>query len=168
VRADIEGGFLEAAALAPSLAERMRTGRRAERFFGTGDLPFFFRRPHGPGWALVGDAGAHKDPITAQGISDAFRDAELLAEAVDDGLGGRRPLDEALAEYERRRNEAALPLYEFTHELAGLEPPGPEMQALFGALRDDPQGTSRFFGVVAGTVPVAELFAPEAAAELAA
>ncbi|HEX2507100.1 MAG TPA: NAD(P)/FAD-dependent oxidoreductase [Miltoncostaeaceae bacterium] len=168
VRADIEGSFLEAAALAPSLAERMRAGRRAERFSGTGDLPFFFRRPHGPGWALVGDAGAHKDPITAQGISDAFRDAELLAEAVDDGLGGRRPLDEALAEYERRRNEAALPLYEFTHELAGLEPPGPEMQALFGALRDDPEGTSRFFGVVAGTVPVAQLFAPEAAAAAAA
>ncbi len=164
VRGDLERSFLEATALAPSLAERMRAGRRADRFYGTGELPFFLRRPHGPGWALVGDAGYHKDPITAQGISDAFRDAELLAGAIDDGLAGRRPLDDALAGYERARNEAALPLYEFTHDLAGLEPPGPEMQALFGALRDDPERTSRFFGVVAGTVPVADFFAPEGAA----
>ncbi len=159
VRADIERSFLEAVALAPSLAERLRAGRRAERFYGTGELPFFFRRPFGPGWALVGDAGYHKDPLTAQGIGDAFRDSELLAGAIADGFGGRRPLDDALADYERRRNEAALPLYDFTHELAGLEPPGPEMQALFGALRDDPERTSRFFGVIAGTVPMAEFFA---------
>ena len=159
VRADIERSFLEAVALAPSLAERLRAGRRAERFYGTGELPFFFRRPFGPGWALVGDAGYHKDPLTAQGIGDAFRDAELLAGAIDEGLRGHRPLDDALADYERRRNEAALPLYDFTYELAGLEPPAPEMQALFGALRDDPEQTSRFFGVIAGTVPMAEFFA---------
>ena len=53
----------------------------------------------GPGWALVGDAGMKKDPVTAQGISTAFRCAEMLAEAADDGLSGRRPLDEALADY---------------------------------------------------------------------
>ena len=46
----------------------------------------FFRVAGGPGWALVGDAGYHKDPITAQGMSDAFRDAELLADAVDAAL----------------------------------------------------------------------------------
>ena len=102
VRADIERHFLAALDLAPDLAERVRAGRRAERFRGTADLPNFFRRPYGPGWALVGDAGYHKDPITAQGITDAFRDAELLAEAIDDGFAGRRPLAEALADYERR------------------------------------------------------------------
>ena len=80
VRADIEGHFLAALDLAPSLAERVRAGTRGERFRGTADLPNFYRRPHGPGWALVGDAGYHKDPITAQGITDAFRDAELLAD----------------------------------------------------------------------------------------
>ena len=159
VRADIERSFLEAVALAPSLAERLRAGRRAERFYGTGELPFFFRRPFGPGWALVGDAGYHKDPLTAQGIGDAFRDAELLAGAIDEGLRGHRPLGDALADYERRRNEAALPLYDFTYELASLEPPTADMQALFGALRDDPEQTSRFFGVIAGTVPMAEFFA---------
>lgn len=64
---------------------------------GTGDLPNFFRTPYGPSWALVGDAGYHRDPLTAQGISDAFRDAQLLSEAIDAGLAGRQPLPEALA-----------------------------------------------------------------------
>ena len=131
------GSFLESLELAPDLAERVRSGERSERFRGTADLPFFFRRPYGPGWALVGDAGYHKDPITAQGITDAFRDAELLAHAIDAGLDGRRPLDEALAEYERQRNEHVRPIFEFTHQLAGLEPPPVEMQELFGALRHD-------------------------------
>jgi flavin-dependent dehydrogenase len=100
VRTDIERHFLAALDLAPGLAERVRSGRRAEPFRGTADLPNFYRRPHGPGWALVGDAGYHKDPITAQGITDAFRDAELLATAIDEGLAGRRPLAEALSTYD--------------------------------------------------------------------
>jgi flavin-dependent dehydrogenase len=120
-RADIEGNFLRTLAdAAPGLAERVRGGKREERFFGTADLPNFFRRPYGPGWALVGDAGYHRDPLTAQGISDALRGAELLAEAIDDGLAARQPLDAALAEYERRRNEAAMPIYELNSQLATL------------------------------------------------
>jgi flavin-dependent dehydrogenase len=109
VRTDIERHFLAALDLAPRLAERVRTARRAEHFRGTADQQNVYRRPYGPGWALVGDAGYHKDPITAQGISDAFRDAELLAGAIDDGFSGRLPLDEALAGYERRRNEVTRP-----------------------------------------------------------
>ncbi len=160
-RADIEGNFLKTLELAPMLAERVRQGRREERFTGTADLPNFFRKPYGPGWALVGDAGYHKDSITAQGISDAFRDAELVVEAVDAGLSGKRPIEEAMADYEQRRNEASLPLYEFTCQLAELAPPPPEMQQLFAALRQNQEQTNRFFGVIAGTVPVPEFFAPE-------
>jgi flavin-dependent dehydrogenase len=159
-RADIEGNFLKTLELAPALAERVRAGRREERFSGTAELFNFFRRPHGPGWALVGDAGYHKDPITAQGISDAFRDADLVAEAVDAGLSGKRPVEEAMADYEQRRNEAALPLYEFTCQLAALEPPPAEMQQLFAALRHNQEQTNRFFGAMVGTVPIAEFFEP--------
>lgn len=161
VRADIEGHFLAAVDLAPGLAARVRAGRRTERFRGTADLRNLYRRPHGPGWALVGDAGYHKDPITAQGISDAFRDAELLAGAISDGLGGRRPLADALADYERRRNEATLPIYKLTCQFATLQPPPPEMQALFAALRGDQEQTNRFIGTVAGTVPTPDFYAPE-------
>lgn len=102
-----------------------------------------------------------RKPITAQGISDAFRDAELLVEAIDEGWSGRRVLEDALADYERRRNEASLPMYELTCQLAMLKPPPPEMQRLFAALRENQEQTNRFFGTVAGTVPIAEFFAPE-------
>src|SRR5215208_7853540 len=100
VRADLEGSLLGTLDThAPDLAERVRAGRREARLAGSGDLPFFFRQPFGPGWALVGDAGYHKDSITAQGITDAFRDAELATQAVDDGLSGGRQIEEGMAEY---------------------------------------------------------------------
>jgi 2-polyprenyl-6-methoxyphenol hydroxylase-like FAD-dependent oxidoreductase len=161
VRANVEQSFLDAVALAPSLAERLATGERVDRFYGSGELPFWYRKPFGPGWALVGDAGYHKDPITAQGIGDAFRDAELLAEALDAGFAGTQPLGQALSRYERVRNEETRGLYELTHDLASLAPPPPEQQALFAALRENRHESGRFFGVIAGTVRPEEFFAPD-------
>lgn len=160
VRSDIEGHFLKALEMAPGLAERIRSGKRAERFVGTVDLPNFFRKPYGPGWALVGDAGYHKDPNMAQGITDAFRDAESLANAIDNGFSGRQPLEEALAEYERQRNEAAMPGFELNFQFATLQPPPPEIQELFGALNGNQPETNRLIGALVGTVPIPEFFAP--------
>ena len=160
VRADIEGQFLQALELAPGLAERIRGGRRAERFVGTVDLPNFFRKPYGLGWALVGDAGYYKDPNMAQGISDSFRDAEALANAVDNGFSGRQPLEDALAEYEGQRNRIAMPGFELNFQFATLQPPPPEMQALLHALRNNKAETNRFVGALVGTVPIPEFFAP--------
>jgi flavin-dependent dehydrogenase len=108
VQADLERQFMAVIDLVPDLAERVRAGRREERFSGAADLPNFLRRPYGPGWTLVGDAGCNKDPYLALGICDAFRDAELLADAIDQGLAGTRPLDAAMREYEQRRNEATM------------------------------------------------------------
>ena len=161
VRANVERSLFEALELAPELAERVRRGRRETAFEGRLDLYNFFRRPYGPGWALVGDAGYLKDPITGQGMNDAFRDAELLTDAIDAGLTGRRPLELALADYEQARNEQARPMYDFTYQLGALEPPPPEMQELFGALRENQAEADRFFGTIAGTVPVQEFFAPD-------
>jgi len=161
VRANVERSFREALALAPPLAERLATGERADHFYGIADLPFYYRRPYGSGWALVGDAGYHKDPITAQGITDAFRDAELLADALDAGFTGASTLEDALAEYERVRNEETRGLYELTYEFASLAAPSAEQRALFGALRTNQEETNRFFGVVAGTVRPDEFFAPD-------
>lgn len=161
VRADIEGNYLRAIAEdAPDLAERMRGGRREERFVG-GLVPNYFRKPYGPGWALVGDAGYLKDPCTAEGITDAFHSAELLADAIDSGLSGRQPLEQALAGYERERNQVAFPLFEFTCQLANLAPPPPEMQQLFAALQGNQEQTDRFFGIFAQTVSIPEFFAAE-------
>lgn len=157
VRSDIEGNFLEALELVPQLAERVRNGTRTERFRGTGHLPNFFRRSGGEGWALVGDAAYHKDPILALGITDAFRDAELL----DDGFSGPKPLNAALEEYQRRRDEAAVQGYENTIQLASLEPPPPQMQELMGALVDNQEQANRFFGTLIGAVPASEFFDPD-------
>ena len=159
-RGDIESNFLDTFELAPGLAERVRNGTRSDRFRGTSQLPNHFRRPYGAGWALVGDAGYHKDPILALGITDAFRDAELLADALDAGLFWGTSLAPSLAAYERRRNELAAPSFETTIEFARLAPPPAEMQQLFGALLHDQEQTDRFFGTFAGTVAASEFFAP--------
>ena len=127
MRSNLDECFRATIALAPGLAERVANARREERFVGTADLPGYFRRPYGPGWALVGDAGYHRDPIVGQGISDAFRDAELLADALQRGCSGGQPLDETLANYERKRNVAARPMYELACRLAALEQPTPAL-----------------------------------------
>ena len=74
----------------PSVADRLQSARREEKWVGTAGVANYFRKPYGPGWALVGDAGYQKDPITAQGISDAFIDAEHLVDALDAGFSDRR------------------------------------------------------------------------------
>jgi 2-polyprenyl-6-methoxyphenol hydroxylase-like FAD-dependent oxidoreductase len=128
---------------------------------GTADLPNFFRKSYGPGWALVGDAGYHKDPYLGQGSMDAFRDVELLVEAIDAGFSGRRCLEEALAGYERQRNDRALPLYEHDTQCASMQPLPPEMQQLFAALQGNQVQTNRFFGLAEGTTSISEFFSPE-------
>jgi len=158
-RRDVEGNFLRTLD-AVGLGERIRAGRRAGRFRGTPDLPSFFRKPYGPGWALVGDAGLVLDPITGQGISDAFRDAELLADAIAAGLGGGVPLGTALAGYQRARDRAAKPMYDFTTRLATIAPPSPAEMALFRALSRSQEDSDRFVGAVTGAVPLREFMSP--------
>jgi flavin-dependent dehydrogenase len=161
VRTDIEGQFMAVLDQVPDLAARVRGGRREERFTGASDLPNFYRKPFGPGWALVGDAGCHKDPYLALGICDAFRDAEWLAEAVDDGLSGRCALDTALAEFERRRNEAGMRDYHENLTGAQFQPPPAEQMQLRAALRDSPEDTRGFFMAVEGMIPPEKFFNPQ-------
>jgi 2-polyprenyl-6-methoxyphenol hydroxylase-like FAD-dependent oxidoreductase len=123
--------------------------------------PNFFRKPFGPGWALVGDAGYLKDPITAQGILDAFRDAELCANAVDQVLSQQREFDAAMGDYQRTRDDQVTAMYNLTYELAGLEPPPPEMQQLLGAIHGNREAMDGFVQVNAGTISPAVFFSPE-------
>jgi flavin-dependent dehydrogenase len=145
---------------APELAERMRAGRRESHFVG-GAIPYYMRRPYGPGWSLVGDAGYQKDPCTASGITDAFRSAEWLAEAIDAGLSGRQPMEQALAAYEERRNQSETPYFDLTTQLAALAPPPSEVAQLLAALCHNPEQRGRFFSMLAHGVPVQEFFSPE-------
>jgi 2-polyprenyl-6-methoxyphenol hydroxylase-like FAD-dependent oxidoreductase len=161
IRADVEGHFNKACATAQTVADRMRDARRETKWFATAGVANYFRRPHGPGWALVGDAGYDKDPITAQGISDAFIDADTLAKALDDGWSGRRPVDDALTEYQARRDQRVKPMYEFTLEQATLAPPPPPMQQLFEALRGNQEATDQFFSALTGSSPLPVFMDPQ-------
>jgi flavin-dependent dehydrogenase len=161
VQADLERQFMAVIDLVPDLAERVRAGRREERFSGAADLPNFLRRPYGPGWALVGDAGCHKDPYLALGLCDAFRDAEFLVDAIHHGLAGTRPLDTALEEYERRRNEATMADYRTNLELARFTTPSAEQQRLQAALHGNQEDMNQFFRAREGMIPPELFFNPK-------
>jgi 2-polyprenyl-6-methoxyphenol hydroxylase-like FAD-dependent oxidoreductase len=156
---DIEGNFLKTYDLAPSFAERLRAGNRETRFVGTA-VPNFFRKPFGLGWALVGDAGYNKDFITAQGIHDAFRDVELCVTALDEAFSGLRSFDAAMSDYQARRDAHVLPMYEFTTELATLEPPPPELEQLLAAMPGNQEAMDGFAQVNGGVTSPAEFFSP--------
>ena len=141
--------------------ERLRAGRREERFYGAADLPNFFRKPHGAGWALVGDAGHHKDPWMALGVNDALRDAEYLADALDDAFSGRDTLEGALPRYEQRRNESTMRAYrENLNAATHMKPPNESYQ-MRAALRGNPEDTRHFFRAYFGVVPRESFFNSE-------
>ena len=161
IRADIEGHVMKTVRSARGVADRLVKAQRETKWFGTAGVPNYFREPYGPGWALVGDAGYNKDPMTAQGMSDAFIDVDALTTALDDGWSGRRPLDVALAEYQSSRDERARPMYDFTCQLATLEPPPPHMQQLFAALHGNQEATNQFFSALTGSTPLPAFMNPE-------
>jgi flavin-dependent dehydrogenase len=119
-RAEAFGELLERSA--PELAERLRKARRTSPVQGMLRQPNQVRRASGPGWALVGDAGYYRDAVTAYGISDAFRDAELLAAALDQALAGGAEEVEALAAYQQQRDQALAEIFEITCQLAAYPP----------------------------------------------
>jgi 2-polyprenyl-6-methoxyphenol hydroxylase-like FAD-dependent oxidoreductase len=157
---DIEGNYLKTIELVPAFADRLRGAKREARFAGAA-VPNYFRKPYGPGWALVGDAGYNRDFITGQGIMDAFHDAELCAAALDNAFSGKQPFEAAMSEYQRTRDVRVKPMYEFTCMLATLEPPPPEMQQLLGAIHGNQKAMDGFARMNAGTISPAEFFAPE-------
>jgi menaquinone-9 beta-reductase len=102
----------------PEMGEQLRVAEQVGRFYHSLGIPGFLRVPGGPGWALVGDAGFTKDPLSARGISDAFRDAELAARAIDAVLSGRQDTETAMNEYQTTRDRFAIPIQAATRRLA--------------------------------------------------
>jgi 2-polyprenyl-6-methoxyphenol hydroxylase-like FAD-dependent oxidoreductase len=110
----------------------------------------------------VGDAGYHKDPVGGHGIADAVRDAGILAEEVHAGLVGNKPMEQALADYEQRRNEIAFPLYEQNCQAASFVPPTEEELRIRAALRTaSPEDVATFMGARFGTLARETFFNPE-------
>ena len=156
VRDDLEGRYLEALRRFPEIADQLGAARREERFAGMSNVPMFFREPAGRGWCLIGDAAYHKDPVPAQGITDAFRDAELAAAAVQRDFEDGDPASwEAFA---RHRDETALPFFRWTRRVASLEPLGAPARQLLEAVASDQAMADRYIGLFAETVSPDEFF----------
>jgi len=158
-KADIEGNYLSTVDLVPELADRVRRATRVDRFHA-GAVPNGFRQSYGPGWLLLGDAGYVKDPITAQGIPDAFADAERAAGALHDVFTGRSTFDDAFAAVQATRDAQAMAIFEFTKQLATLAPPPPELQQLFAAMAGQQDAMDQFVSVNAGSLSPEVFFEP--------
>jgi flavin-dependent dehydrogenase len=159
IRDDPDRHLVEATRSIAGLKDRIQ-GAPRERIWGTADLENFFRPAAGPGWALVGDAGYHRDPALGQGISNAFDHAEMLAGAVDAGLRGEVSLDGALAGYRRERDESVRDMYGLVTELASMQPVPKLIADALAALEGNERDTRRALGAHFGTYPIPEFFAP--------
>jgi flavin-dependent dehydrogenase len=121
VRRDPLQHLMESADSIGDLGTRMRAGELAGKVVGMADVPNYLRTAQGPGWALVGDAAYNKDPSPADGMTDAFRGADLLAEALDDYFSGRKTEEDALSGYDEQHEKAARPLLEQTLTMSSFE-----------------------------------------------
>lgn len=104
-------------ATSPALADRVAAATQTAPVRAFDRMPNQLRHPVGPGWALVGDAGYFRDAVTGHGMSDAFRDAELLARAIDRALSGEDDAV-ALAAYHAQRDHSVAEIFELTCRLA--------------------------------------------------
>jgi 2-polyprenyl-6-methoxyphenol hydroxylase-like FAD-dependent oxidoreductase len=158
-RANVEGTYRDVIALAPGLARRLDAARQASPFRGTSKLPNFYRRSFGNGWALVGDAAYHRDPLPGMGIGDAFLGAELLAKAIQAVLGGNSDLETSLASYQSAFRERTTHVFEYTLRAAALKDPTPSIP-LYSKVAQSPEETARFMDVLAGTMDFKQFFTP--------
>lgn len=150
----------------PELGQDLRdNGKREEQLRPMLYPDNYRRRSAGPGWALVGDAGYHKDPFTGLGITDALKYAELLADRLHEGLSGERPIDEAVEEYVKVRDEDSRGSYALTCSISELTLT-PFFDSVFRAASMSEEYSRKFFGMIGGGIHGDEFFAADALEKL--
>ena len=159
-RADLAGAFARTIAAMPGLASRLDGSEQVSKVRSATDTTSYFRRSSGPGWALPGDAGHFKDPVTAQGIRDALRFGRLLGEAVAPVLDDPAALDAAVAGWERRRERECLETYHWTNRLGRGEPMTPLEVELYRALAADPGALTEVLDVFSRLREPSEVLGP--------
>jgi flavin-dependent dehydrogenase len=107
----------------PLYRQQLGDGVRVSPIGGAVDLSMYKRKPYGPGWALVGDAGYHLDPLAARGTTAAVASAELLSQAICHHLGGEKPEAEAFGRYHAQRDELLAPEWDVTYGAIMRPPP---------------------------------------------
>ncbi|WP_280480112.1 NAD(P)/FAD-dependent oxidoreductase [Nocardia cyriacigeorgica] len=163
-----EQRYTEAIARIPGLTERLRECERVGRVRAATGIASYFRRSSGPGWALAGDAGHFKDPVTAQGIRDALRYGRLLAEAAAPLLEHPKALDVALAHWADRRLRECLPIYQWTNRLARAEDMHPLEIELYRTATHDPSLAAAVTAIFSPPTQPGGVFTPRRAVGLAA
>ncbi|MFD0580331.1 NAD(P)/FAD-dependent oxidoreductase [Dactylosporangium darangshiense] len=162
------GSYLDnVRATAPGLFDRVAASARTERLRGTNQQRNFFRQAWGPGWVLVGDAGHHKDSITARGITDAFEQAAILADCVGDGLHDETRLSEGLQRFAERRIARFKPLYRMALLAATLDV-SPYRLATLRFLNTRRDLVERYFAVSAGIIEARQLYNRQLFAQMSA
>jgi len=151
----------------PELADVVAEGRRVGPIRVLTNWHGFFREAAGPGWVLVGDAGHFKDPTPGQGIGDAFRQADRLAAAIEDGLSNA-DLDTAMQSWWRWRDDDAYEMHWFASDMGAPGAASPLMKWLMRGLAADPNATLMFFGVLNHEIRPSQLFSRPRAARAAA
>ncbi|MFI1578607.1 NAD(P)/FAD-dependent oxidoreductase [Embleya sp. NPDC020630] len=167
-RLNLEGEYDRTVALLPGLAERLAGCARTTKIVRAVDLPSYFRRSTGPGWALAGDAGHFKDPVTAQGIRDALRFGRLLGEAAAPYLGDSNRLDTATSSWERRRDHECRETYHWTNTPARSTAVTPLEETLLCSPAAGPTGARPLLDVYSRVRKPAELLPPTTMAALLA
>ncbi|GAA4264258.1 NAD(P)/FAD-dependent oxidoreductase [Dactylosporangium darangshiense] len=168
VRTHALGSYLDnVRATAPGLFDRVAASARTERLRGTNQQRNFFRQAWGPGWVLVGDAGHHKDSITARGITDAFEQAAILADCVGDGLHDETRLSEGLQRFAERRIARFKPLYRMALLAATLDV-SPYRLATLRFLNTRRDLVERYFAVSAGIIEARQLYNRQLFAQMSA
>ena len=138
-RADLGGAYERTCAAIPGLAERLDGCELATKVRAATGIESYFRRSAGRGWALAGDAGHFKDPITAQGMRDALRYGRLLGEAVAPVLDDPHRLDAGVARWQQQRDRDCLEVYQWTNIVARGEPMAALETELYRMAADDPE-----------------------------
>lgn len=162
VRRDHEAALAAQLARKEGLAERLAGAEPVTPWRGAGDLRNFFRVPYGPGWALVGDASYHRDPITGRGIADALRSAELLSAALHGVRRGRTTYDTTLAAYQQARDAFVRPLYDFTVERPPVGVTPTDWASSLARSLSDPDYLSTYIGFLATITPPEAFYSAEA------
>jgi menaquinone-9 beta-reductase len=167
-RADLAGEYTRTVASIPGLAERLQGCRQDTKVRAATGIASYFRHSSGPGWALAGDAGHFKDPVTAQGIRDALRYGRRLGEAAAPLLEDAGALDRALRDWERERERDCLEVYQWTNLLARGEPLSPLEAELYRAASQDPLLARRMADVFARSARPSDVLSAPRTALLAA
>jgi flavin-dependent dehydrogenase len=161
-RKRVTANFFSAFDECPELATRIRRAKRVAPIKGAVHMPNYYRKSYGPGWALVGDAGYHRDPIRAQGIHDAFLDAEDLAFAIERGLKHRGSMESALHKRQEMRDDRTRSPYQIALQAAGFEVSDAKWPTeLLDRIKGNPTLVGEFWGLISGSMRPEVFFDPD-------